>query len=112
VRNHCLTDKAAIKHLMRWEHEDVAKRHQDRMHNSKDIMRQRGALVEHPFGTLKRRAGWDHFLMRGLEKSTGEFSLMVLGYNFTRVLNILGIDGLRGYCDQRSEKRAVILRYS
>ncbi|MCX7097727.1 MAG: transposase [Methylococcales bacterium] len=47
-----------------------------------------GALVEHPFGTLKRRAGWDHFLMRGLVKSKGEFSLMVLGYNFTRVLNI------------------------
>ncbi len=52
----------------------------------------------HPFGTLKRRAGWDHFLMRGLEKSKGAFSLMVLGYNFTRVLNILGIDRLRDYC--------------
>jgi hypothetical protein len=50
--------------------------------------------------------------MRGLEKSKGEFSLMVLGYNFTRVLNILGIDGLRDYCHQRSEKRAVILGYS
>jgi hypothetical protein len=46
------------------------------MQNSKGIMRQRSALVEHPFGTLKRRAGWDHFLMRGLEKSQGEFSLM------------------------------------
>ena len=28
-------------------------------------MKLRGALVEHPFGTLKRWAGMDHFLMRG-----------------------------------------------
>ena len=97
---------------MRWEHEDVAERHQARMHNSKGIMRQRSALVEHPFGTLKRRAGWDHFLMRGLEKSQGEFSLMVLGYNFTRVLNILGMGALRDYCVQRSENKTVNLGYT
>ena len=112
VRGQCLTDKASIKELMRWEHEDVIQRHQARMKNSKGIMRQRSALVEHPFGTLKRRAGWDHFLMRGLEKSKGEFSLMVLGYNFTRVLNILGIDALRDYCAQRSENKAIILGYA
>jgi hypothetical protein len=82
------------------------------MQNSKGIMRQRGALVEHPFGTLKRRAGWDHFLMRGLEKSTGEFSLMVLGYNFTRVLNILGIDTLRDYCVQRSSNKTINLGFA
>jgi hypothetical protein len=68
VRNPCLTDTATAKQLMRWEHEEVAERHQARMQNSKGIVRQRGALVEHPFGTLKRRAGWDHFLMRGLKK--------------------------------------------
>jgi transposase len=112
VPSQCLTDKATSKQLMRWEHEDVAERHQTRMHNSKGIMRQRAALVEHPFGTLKRRAGWDHFLMRGLEKSQGEFSLMVLGYNFTRVLNILGMGTLRDYCVQRSQNKTVILGYA
>jgi len=54
VRSQCLTDKATSKQLMRWEHEAVTERHQTRMHNSKGIMRQRGALVEHPFGTLWR----------------------------------------------------------
>jgi len=112
VRNQCLTDKATSKQLMRREHEDIAERHQNRMQNSKGIMRQRGALVEHPFGTLKRRAGWDHFLMRGLEKSKGEFSLMVLGYNFTRVLNILGIGTLRDYCVQRSNNKTINLGFA
>jgi len=112
VRNQCLTDKATSKQLMRWEHEEFAERHQNRMQNSKGIMRQRGALVEHPFGTLKRRAGLDHFLMRGLEKSKGEFSLMVLGYNFTRVLNILGIGTLRDYCLQRNKNNTVNLGFA
>ncbi len=112
VRSQCLTDKATSKQLMRREHEDVAERHQARMHNSKGIMRKRGALVGHPFGTLKRRAGRDHFLMRGLKKSTGEFSLMVLGCNFTRVLNILGMGTPKDYCAQRGKNKAVILGYA
>jgi len=100
---HCLTEKARIKQLYRWEHEAVVERHKQRMAQKPSIMKQRGALVEHPFGTLKSRAGIHHFLMRGLEKCRGEFSLMTLAYNFTRVLNILGIDKLRDYCVQRSE---------
>ncbi len=112
VRGQCLTGKATSKQLMRWEQEDVTEHHQTRRHHSKGIMRQRGALVGHPFGTLKRRAGWGHFLMRGLEKSKGEFSLMVLGYNFTRVLTILGMGTLRDYCVQRSKNKAVILGYA
>ena len=56
-------------------------------------MRRRSAIVEHPFGTLKCRAGYRHFLVRGFDKVRGEWSLMALCYNFTRVLNILGFEG-------------------
>jgi hypothetical protein len=47
------------------------------MEENPQPMCQRGALVEHPFGTLKHRAGIHHFLMRGLKKCRGEFSLGV-----------------------------------
>lgn len=101
LREQCLGEKAAIKQIQRWEHEAVIERHKQRMGQQPGIMKKRGALVEHPFGVLKHRAGMNHFLMRGLEKCRGEFSLMVLGYNFTRVLNILGVDALRDYCARR-----------
>lgn len=65
-------------------------------------MKKRAAIVEHPFGTLKHRAEMNHFLMRGLEKCCGEFSLMTLAYNFSRVLKILGKDFIQDYCVQRS----------
>lgn len=103
LRKQCLSDKGQNKQLLRWEHEAFIEQHDNRMKQNPKKMRQRSAVVEHPFGTLKHRAGINHFLMRGLKKCGGEFSLMVLAYNFTRVINILGINSIRDYCAQRPE---------
>ena len=59
--------------------------------DASDMMRRRAALAEHPFGTLKCRAGYRHFLLRGFDKVRGEWSLMALCYNFFRVLSIIGV---------------------
>jgi transposase len=93
LRARCLSPKASQRIIRRWEHEDVLERHRARMEGASDLMRRRSAIVEHPFGTLKCRAGYRHFLVRGFNKVRGEWSLMALCYNFTRVLNILGFDG-------------------
>ena len=92
LKTNCLSPKASRRTIGRWEHEDVLDRHRARMQGSGELMRRRGAIVEHPFGTLKCRAGYRHFLVRGLDKVRGEWSLMALCYNFTRVLNILRFD--------------------
>jgi transposase len=92
-RAKCLSSKASQRIIRRWEHEDVLERHRARMEGASELMRRRSAIVEHPFGTLKCRAGYRHFLVRGFDKVRGEWSLMALCYNFTRVLNILGYEG-------------------
>jgi transposase len=91
-RARCLSPKASRRTIGRWDHEDVLERHRARMQGASDLMRRRSAIVEHPFGTLKCRAGYRHFLVRGFNKVRGEWSLMALCYNFTRVLNILGFE--------------------
>ena len=58
---------------------------------AKTIIKQRGSIVEHPFGTIKRTLGWDHFLVRGIEKVSGENSLIMFSYNFKRLMNLIGI---------------------
>jgi transposase len=93
LRARCVSPKASRRTIGRWEHEDVLERHRVRMQGAADLMRRRSAIVEHPFGTLKCRAGYRHFLVRGFDKVRGEWSLMALCYNFTRVLNILGFEG-------------------
>ena len=99
----CLSSKAKYRVIFRWEHEDVLERHRQRMasEGAAELMRLRSAIVEHPFGTLKCRAGYQHFLVRGFKKVRGEWSLMALCYNFTRVLNILGIDRLTAYLAEK-----------
>jgi transposase len=93
LKARCVSPKASRRTIGRWEHEDVLERHRLRMQGAADLMRRRSAIVEHPFGTLKCRAGYRHFLVRGFDKVRGEWSLMALCYNFTRVLNILGFEG-------------------
>lgn len=92
LRARCLTPKTPYRTIRRWEHEDVLERHRARMQAAGELMRRRSAIVEHPFGTIKCRAGYRHFLVRGFNKVRGEWSLMALCYNFTRVLNILGLE--------------------
>src|SRR5260370_42230573 len=55
-------------------------------------MHRRAAIVESHFSSLKCRAEYRHFLVRGLNKVRGEWSLMALCYHFTRVLNIMGLE--------------------
>jgi transposase len=93
LKTRCLSLKGLQRTIRRWEHEDVLDRHRARMQGASALMRRRSAIVEHPFGTLKCRAGYRHFLVRGFNKVRGEWSLMALCYNFTRVLNILGFEG-------------------
>ena len=57
-------------------------------------MRTRRETVEHPFGTIKMRMGATHFLSRTLPKVATEMALCVLTYNFTRVLNIVGVKNM------------------
>jgi hypothetical protein len=95
----CLSVKVNYRSIFRWEHEEVLDRHRQRMtsEGAGELMRRRSAIVEHPFGTLKCRAGYQHFLVRGFNKVRGEWSLMALCYNFTRVLNILGFERFTAY---------------
>lgn len=92
LRGRCVTDKRPTRDILRWVHEDVIERHRQRMKDADALMRRRTELAEHPFGTLKCRAGYRHFLVRGFDKVRGEWGLMALCYNFTRVLNIIGFD--------------------
>lgn len=66
----------------------------ERMTRAPEKNKQRKALVEHPFGTIKRALGYDHFLLKGLEKVRTEWNLITLAYNLKRVLNLVSLPKL------------------
>ncbi len=61
---------------------------------NKKFIDKRKEIVEHPFGTIKRSFGYTYFLLKGIEKVKGEFSLICFVYNLKRVLNIVGTNRL------------------
>jgi transposase len=117
LRGRCLASTGERREIERWADEAVIERHRARMRLAgEDMMRRRKALAEHPFGTLKCRAGYRHFLVRGFDKVRGEWSLMALCYNFSRVLHIIGPDQWRKLLARRAatplRKLAIALLWS
>ena len=54
------------------------------------LVKQRKAIIEHPFGTIKRAMDAGYCLTKGIRNVAGEFSLTFLAYNLKRAINILG----------------------
>lgn len=59
-----------------------------------EILRIRRETDEHPFGSIKQWMNQGYFLMRGIEKVRGEFSLTSLAYNIKRVFNLVAWESL------------------
>jgi Transposase DDE domain len=87
LRSRCTN--SSFRSLSRMENEAVLDRMQARLAQRPGVLAQRRETVEHPFGTIKQWMNQGAFLMRGLDKVRGEFSLTALAYNLRRVLNIV-----------------------
>lgn len=62
---------------------------------SPEVYAQRQAIVEHPFGTMKRSWGFDYILTKKTKKhASADVGFMFIAYNMKRIMNIVGIDQL------------------
>jgi transposase len=93
MKGKCTTSKRG-RYIYRWEHEDIIDEMKEKMSKEKEKVKKRKAIVEHPFGTIKRAMGHGYFLMKGKPKVNVEFALTSLVYNIKRVINILGMPKL------------------
>lgn len=110
LRSACLPARTGYREIYRWEHEDWLEQHyRPRLaEQGRERQRQRAGMAEHPFGTLKRWCGWDHFLVRGLSRVQGEMDLLMLSYNLRRVLQLLGPQGLRDVLAARAQRACAL----
>ena len=93
LRTHCTRNKDGRK-ITRWVDEHLLEDMERRLRRERALFAQRKALAEHPFGTMKRAMDQGYFLLKGLTKVRGEFSLTVLAYNLKRVINLVGVPRL------------------
>ena len=78
--------------VQRSEYQDAVDINDNNIKKNPHYYKRRQAIVEHPFGTIKRHWGFTHTLVKGLQKVNGEMNLIMFCYNFLRTKNILGFD--------------------
>jgi len=77
-------------------HTDLAvQRNKTHVATNKELYKRRQAIVEHPFGTIKRQWGFNYTLMKSIPKVQTEFSIIMLCYNLRRAMSILGANDLK-----------------
>jgi transposase len=78
--------------IQRSEYQDAVDINDNNIKQNPQYYKRRQAIVEHPFGTIKRHWGYTHTLVKGLQKVNGEMNLIMFCYNFMRTKNILGFE--------------------
>jgi transposase len=101
----CTKSKSGVRRISRTPEEPWIEEMEKRVQARPELQLQRKCVVEHPFGTMKRALDFGYFLLKGLEKVRGEFSLMALTYNLRRVINLLGVECLLEVLRRRREAR-------
>lgn len=93
LKNQCTKLPKRIIH--RSEYQDAVDTNNNNIKQNPQYYKRRQAIVEHPFGTIKRHFGYTHTLLKGLQKVNGEMNMLMLCYNFMRTKNILGFAGMQ-----------------
>ena len=84
--------------IERHEFAQALQRNKDALKNNPEIYKQRQAIVEHPFGTMKRAWGFDHIMCKKTkERASADVGLIFTAYNLRRLINIIGIFELGSY---------------
>ncbi len=91
VRELCTTAKQNGKIIQRSEFKENMEGNARRVAQNQDLYRKRQAIVEHPFGTIKRQWGFDHLMTKRTKaRASADVGLIFIAYNLKRIMNLIG----------------------
>ena len=98
VRERCTKSAKNGKIVQRRLYAQNIEDNRHRIENNKGMYRRRQAIVEHPYGTIKRQWGYSYVITKKhIHHARADVGLMMIAYNLRRILNILGKDVLQKY---------------
>lgn len=98
VRPSCTRSAANGKQVRRSEFAGNIENNKERVLKSEKLYKWRQAIVEHPFGTIKRQWGFNYIITKKyLERAEADFGFIMTAYNLRRIINIIGMKKLQGY---------------
>jgi transposase len=89
------------KGIQRSEYQELIELNKQRVEQNETYYKRRQAIVEHPYGTIKRQWGFNYILTKdGLKRASADVGFMMVAYNLRRIINIIGADQFRKYLKQ------------
>ena len=96
VRAKCPKAKKAGRVLLRNEYAWACEKNQKSMNTNPEMYRKRQAIVEHPFGTIKRSWGFTYIMTKkGKDRASADVGFIFLAYALRRIFNILDFELLQ-----------------
>lgn len=93
-RDLCTGRKDGGREIERSEYADAVEANLKNLQENTALYKRRQMIIEHIFGTVKPKWGFNYTDLRGLPKVNGEFALIMTVYNLKRTINILGPQNL------------------
>jgi hypothetical protein len=88
------------KGIHRSEYHEYIQINKEQVELNKALYKRRQAIVEHPYGTIKRQWGFSYIMTKKSQKrASADVGLMMTAYNLRRIINILGVERLRKYLE-------------
>jgi len=90
VRALCTTSKANGKIIQRSEFQQYIEQNAQRVAKNPEAYKRRQAIVEHPYGTIKRQWGFNHITTKRTKlRASADVGFIFIAYNLTRIWNLL-----------------------
>jgi len=84
--------------IQRSEYAEYYERNRINTLEKEDLYKRRQAIVEHPFGTIKRQWGFNYILTnKGMARASSDVGFIFIAYNLKRIGNILTRERLMEY---------------
>lgn len=95
VKGQC-TKATYGKGIQRSVYQELIEQNKDRVQEYETYYKRRQAIVEHPYGTIKRQWGFNYIMTKkGLARTSADVGIMMTVYNLRRLINIVGIERFR-----------------
>ena len=97
VLGHCTKNTLGRGRVIeRTEHAAYIEQNRKNIERNEHFYKRRQAIVEHPYGTIKRQWGYNYVLTKkGKERASADVGFMLISYNLRRIINIIGQKRLR-----------------
>jgi len=91
------------KGVHRSEFHKYIQHNKERVELNKVLYKRRQAIVEHPYGTIKRQWGFSYIMTKKSQKrASADVGFMMTAYNLRRIINILGMERFREFLLDRT----------